>query len=67
MKAENKCSMCGKTFDIWDEQEDFSIEKQLGYGTKYDGHRVSVRLCCECMEKIIDQCKISPLGERIWE
>lgn len=59
------CNMCGKQFDIWDTQEDFSINRRLGYGTKYDGDELQLDLCCDCMEKIIDECKISPIiGER---
>lgn len=55
------CNMCGKELDIWDVQEAFSIERRLGYGTKYDGDKLRLDLCCDCMEKIIDECKISPI------
>lgn len=58
------CNMCGKQFDIWDTQEDFSINRHLGYGTKYDGDELQLDLCCDCMEKIIDECKISPIIEK---
>ena len=30
------CSMCGKKFDMWDEQEDFCFVRHIGYGSKYD-------------------------------
>ena len=55
------CNMCGKGFDIWDTQEDFSIYRSLGYGTKYDGDELQLDLCCDCMEKIIDECKVHPV------
>lgn len=56
------CNMCGKPFQLWDAQEDFSIHKHpLGYGTKYDTEDLELHLCCECMEKIIDMCKINPV------
>lgn len=55
------CNMCGKVFDIWDKQEGLSIEHQLGYGTKYDGDLLQLDLCCDCMDEIIDKCKIFPI------
>lgn len=55
------CNRCGKRFDIWDTQENFSINTQLGYGTKYDGDSLELYLCCDCMEKLIDECAISPI------
>ena len=55
------CNKCGKIFDVWDTQEDFSIKRQLGYGTKYDGDELNLHLCCDCMEKIADACKFSPI------
>ena len=59
----NICSKCGKAFDFFDAQEDFSIRRKLGYGTKYDGDRLDVQLCCDCMEKLIDECAVSPITE----
>ena len=53
MAKEIICNKCGKKFDFWDTQEDFSIERSLGYGTKYDGSTLELDLCCECMEKLI--------------
>lgn len=55
------CNVCGKGFDIFDTQEDFSIHRMLGYGTKYDGDRLDLKICCSCMEKIIDMCKETPV------
>ena len=57
------CNRCGKKFNIWDEQENFSISRALGYGTKYDGSTLDFNLCCECMEKLIDECLISPISD----
>lgn len=59
--AENVCNRCGKSLDIWDRQEDFTIFKNLGYGTVYDGETLDLHLCCDCIEKIIDECKVSPI------
>ena len=58
------CNMCGKEFDIWDKQEDFSIHKKCGYGTKYDGETLNLDICCDCMEQIIGACRVSPIEER---
>ncbi len=63
MAKEIICNKCGKKFDFWDTQEDFSIKKSLGYGTKYDGSTLELNLCCECMEKLIEECAISPISD----
>lgn len=58
------CNMCGKEFDQWDEQEHFGIHKQyIGYGSRYDENHLELDLCCECMDKIIDACKIIPVDD----
>lgn len=59
----SRCNKCGKDFDIFDEQEDFSIDRILGYGTKHDGEHLKIRFCCKCMDEIIDSCEISPFVE----
>lgn len=63
MAKEITCNKCGKKFDIWDTQEGFSINKRMGYGTKYDGEYLELDLCCNCMEKLIDECIISPVSD----
>lgn len=55
------CNKCGKRLDIFDIQEEFCIESRLGYGTKYDGDYLRLDLCCDCMEELIDSCKINPI------
>ena len=57
------CNVCGKTLDMWDKQEDFSIQRSLGYGTVHDGEELDIHLCCDCMDKLISSCKISPVKE----
>jgi len=56
-----KCNICGKELDFWDFTEDYSIKRRLGYGTKYDGDDLELHICCDCMDKLIDGCKISPI------
>lgn len=61
------CNMCGKTFDLWDEQENFSFDHQIGWGSTHDLHRICLNLCCHCFDKVIDwvlpQCKHNPISE----
>lgn len=57
------CNLCGKNFDFWDEQGNFSIYTCIGYGSKYDGEQLKLDLCCECMDNLIDLCVISPVSE----
>lgn len=57
------CNLCGKNFDFWDEQGNFSIYTRIGYGSKYDDEQLKLDLCCECMDKLIDLCVISPVSE----
>lgn len=61
MAKSTTCNVCGKTFDLWDELGDFGCKTELGYGSKYDGMKLELDICCECMDKLIDNCKISPL------
>ena len=70
MNGEEKskiCNMCGKAFDIWDKQENFSFDHRIGYGSTYDLHRIKIDLCCQCFDKavewIIPQCKHNPISE----
>jgi hypothetical protein len=59
------CNMCGKEFDLWDSQEDFSIHKTIGYGSKFDGAEIEINLCCGCfdslIEKVLPQIKGKPI------
>lgn len=48
------CSMCGKKFDMWDEQEDFCFVRHIGYGSKYDMMGLYLNLCCDCFDKIAE-------------
>lgn len=35
-KQEIRCTMCNKVFDMWDIQEDFSLQRWIGYGSIHD-------------------------------
>ena len=49
-----QCTMCGKKFNMWDEQENFCFEHRLGYGSKNDGDIVCLKLCCGCFDRVVD-------------
>lgn len=62
------CNICGKDFDLWDEQEDFSLRRHVGYGSEFDGSRIDLDMCCTCFDKlmntyILPQCVISPISD----
>ena len=61
VKYEKYCNMCGKKFDEWDEEENYSISTQCGYGSKHDGDIIRVDFCCKCFDEIINRCKINPV------
>lgn len=58
-----KCNLCGQDLDFWDKQLNFSVDRRIGYGSKYDGDQIHIKLCCQCLDNVIDKCKIIPLKE----
>lgn len=61
MERKVYCNRCGREFDVWDVQHDFSIQRRIGFGSKYDGDFLNLDLCCDCMDKLIDECEIPPV------
>lgn len=55
------CNKCGKKLNASDIEENFSMYKIMGYGTKYDGEVLEMDFCCDCMEKLIDWCDVCPI------
>jgi hypothetical protein len=53
------CNICGKQFDYWDYSEHFEINTICGYGSTHDMEEHHVRLCCECFDKLVDNCKVT--------
>ena len=60
------CNMCGKELDFFDLQQDFTIHKQVCYGSIHDGDHVNLKLCCECFDRAVADCKVSPIEGRIY-
>lgn len=56
-----RCNYCGKEMDFFDLQEDFTIHREIGYGSGYDGETVDLHMCCSCFDKIVSECKICPI------
>lgn len=67
MAKELYCNKCGKKMDMWDIQEDFSLQRNLGYGSRYDGDNLDLDLCCDCMDKLIEECVIPPVDSLVKE
>ncbi len=61
MAKKTFCNMCGKPFDFFDAQNDFSIDRFIGFGSVNDEEHLQLELCCDCMDRIIAECKIPPL------
>lgn len=57
------CNRCGKKLDFWDQQQEFSIHKRLEYGSIYDGETIRYQLCCDCIDRAIDECAVSPIKD----
>lgn len=58
------CNLCGRELDFWDLNEDILIEKpHLGYGSSHDGSPLRLRLCCRCLDELIDACTIPPVED----
>lgn len=54
------CNICGKEFDEYDMRHMFSMYRRMGYGSKHDGQTFSIDICVDCIDRIIDSCKIDP-------
>lgn len=57
----HQCNMCGKWFNVEDYTGGVEITKRLGYGSRYDEDTLSMRICIDCLEEIIDRCVIDPI------
>ena len=60
-KVRIRCNLCGKKLDLFDLQQNFHVGKRLDYGSQFDGDRLELRLCNDCMDSLIGRCLISPI------
>lgn len=63
MTEKKLCNHCGKELDVFDLQQGFTIHKDIGYGSIYDGDSVHYQICCECFDKIVKECVVFPIIE----
>ena len=61
MAGPRVCNQCGKRLDFFDLQQDFTIHKRIGYGSSHDREEVELRFCCDCFDRLIASCSVSPL------
>ena len=61
MEASAFCSLCGKELDDWDINNDIHIHKRIGYGSIHDGSMLGLRLCCDCLDRLIYLCRVNPI------
>lgn len=64
MENKKVCNLCGKELDIFDLNQAFVMNNHIGYGSMHDGDDVSLRLCCDCFDKLIEKCVVSPIIAR---
>lgn len=68
------CNVCGKTIEDEhkgchskagdrDSIEHFSISGYMPYGSEFDGSYIDLDICCDCMDKLIKQCAVSPIRD----
>ena len=60
-----RCHHCGKALDEWDLGENFKIHTEVGYGSKYDLSVIDLRLCCDCFDRLVDECVLSPIVKEV--
>lgn len=56
-----KCNLCGKEISIDDQMDMTSVYHTLGYSSKYDGEYLTLDICPQCLDEIIDNCVIDPI------
>lgn len=61
MTQDVRCNVCGRPFGLVDKYGGLFIDEVLGYGTKHDGERLCMNICCRCLESMIERCAILPL------
>lgn len=64
MQPKKLCNICGKELDFFDRQANLTIHKRLGYGSVHDGSSVHLKLCCDCFDKLVNACKVSPISDK---
>lgn len=59
--AKCKCNKCGKDISS---VGFFGIKDyRMPYGSKYDYDTLTMILCVDCLDELVDGCKINPITE----
>lgn len=45
------CNHCGKEIEF---TPPLTLDSIIGYGSKYDGDKITYRLCAECTDKLVE-------------
>ncbi len=61
------CNKCGKSMDMLDIQQKFNLRGVLCYGSKYDGQKYELDLCCTCMDDLMESCRIAPIDMQAFD
>lgn len=62
-----RCNKCGNVFMQYEHNgeainvQGFAVFGDIGYGSKYDGESIRMRICQDCMDKLIESCAVSPI------
>jgi hypothetical protein len=57
----NVCNICGQVIDHTNQFEGFRLNSKVGYGSVYDGEILELHVCSDCMDRLIDTCKVHPI------
>lgn len=52
------CNKCGKVADKNNILEFYNFSHNFGYGSIYDGKRITFDLCIDCMDEFVDKTVI---------
>lgn len=55
------CNLCGSSFSFFDDAQGYSIYKDIGYGSDFDGNKLELDICVGCMDELINKCAINPV------
>lgn len=61
--AEAVCNLCGDKLRLCDLRNRFVIDRQISYGSEYNGSRVVLRMCCSCFDRLVEGCAITPIDQ----
>ena len=62
-RSVTRCNLCGGPMDTLDRYANIRFNGRLGYGSRFDGEKMNLRLCIDCMDALIKSCAIDPIVE----